>query len=170
MKKLVYILAAAAMVLLTGCKKDNKGGKDATEVGKWYAYNVLYDGTVNKNDIVYVLELKADKTADFMITAWGSRWQGPYTYDGKVVKITWNKFLFRPAALSDDWTVNGTFIYCTEPDHIYDKWQSWSSQVSDEYGQDPDQFGQTLEISFTYSGDTGEIDLVNKPCPAERQK
>ena len=159
MKKIIWIFAAAALVLFSGCNKDNKGSESATEVGKWYGYNPLEDGTYDKNDVAIVLDLKADKTADLMLTAWGSRWQGTYTYDGKVVKLKWNKFLFRgnAAALGHN---------AVSPDHLYEWWESFDQQ---EIFQDPNIFGSTIEIKFTYSGNKGTIDVANKPCPAERQ-
>lgn len=161
MKKLALILASAAMMLLAGCNKEE--GK--SEVGKWYAYNTAD----SKNDIALVLELKADGTADYMITAWGCRWRGPYTYDGKVVKITWNKYLARPAALSEGWQdANGNFIYCTEPAHIYDKWQELTILQGDDEIE-ANRFGATIEIPFTFSGDTGTMEAANKSYPAERQ-
>lgn len=159
MRRIAWIFAAA-LVLFSGCNKDNKGGTDpVTEVGKWYGYNPQENGTADKNDVAIVLELKADKTADLMLTAWGSRWQGTYTYDGKIVKLNWNKFLFRgnAAALGTD---------STSPNHLYDWWVAFDNQ---EIFQNPDMFGSTIEIKFTYSGNNGTIDIANKPCPAERQ-
>lgn len=163
MKKLAIILAAAAMMFVTGCKKDNGGSGTATEVGKWYAYNVLEGGTVDKNDVAFVLELKADKTADFMICAWGSRWQGTYTYDGKVVKLQYNKFLFRGNAAELGHN-------SVDPAHLYEWWNSYDlNNPPQDVFQRPDDFGQVIEIGFTYSGNNGTINMANKPCPAERQ-
>lgn len=156
MKKTGILIAATALLILAGCGKIGKDDTAASEVGKWYAYNT----PDSKEDVAFVLELKADKTADFMICAWGSRWQGTYTYDGKVVKLTWNKFLYRGNAgeLGTD---------STSPSHLYDWWKAASA--SDEIPQDPDQFGKTISIGFTYTGDSGVIDLANKPCTAQRQ-
>lgn len=149
MKKFAWILAAAAMVLLAGCKKD--GGNAATEVGKWYGYNTRD----SKDDVAYVLDLKADKTADFIISAWGERYQGTYTYDGKVVKLSWNKHLTRPNAMS---YLDVYGEYCTRPENLYKHWDDAGLYET-----------SLMEIGFTYSGNTGEIDMANKPCYAERQ-
>ncbi len=159
MKKLAWIFAAAAIVLFSGCNKDKGNDAQVTEVGKWYGYNPQENGTANKNDVAIVLELKADNTADLMLTAWGSRWQGTYTYDGQVVKLKWNKFLFRGNAgeLGDD---------AVSPLHLYEWWTVYDKQ---EVFQNPDQFGSVIEIKFTYSGNKGTLDIANKPCPAERQ-
>ena len=159
MKKLAWIFAAAAIVLFSGCNKDKGNDSNVSEVGKWYGYNPQENGTADKNDVAIVLELKADNTADLMLTAWGSRWQGTYTYDGQVVKLKWNKFLFRGNAgeLGHD---------AVSPLHLYEWWTVYDKQ---EVFQNPDQFGSTIDIKFTYSGDKGTIDIANKPCPAERQ-
>ena len=152
MKKLAIILAAAAM-LFAGCNKDD----NASEVGKWYAFNRPGE----KDDVAYVLELKSDNTADFIISAWGCRWQGTYTYDGQVVKLTWNKYLYRPNAMNYVETYNESPVH---PDNLYKHWEVANDS------EDANQYGAVIEIKFTYSGDTGEIDMFNKPCVAERQK
>ena len=152
MKKIAGILAAVAM-LFASCDPDDS----ATEVGKWYGYNT----PDNKDDVAYVLELNADKTADYIISAWGCRWQGTYTYDGKVVKLTWNKYYCRPAAA--DYHATYGESPCL-PKNLYERWEL--ANESDE----ANEYGATLEIKFTYSGDKGEIDMFNKPCYAERQK
>ena len=149
MKKIAVILAAFAM-LFASCTPDS------TEVGKWYAYNT----PDSKDDVAYVLELNSDKTADFIISAWGCRWQGTYTYDGKVVKLTWNKYYYRLAAI-DYYDTYGESA-CL-PKNLYEHWTLANDS------EDANQYGATLEIKFTYSGDKGEIDMFNKPCQAERQ-
>ena len=147
MKKIAVILAAFAM-LFASCTPDS------TEVGKWYAYNT----PDSKDDVAYVLELNSDKTADFIISAWGCRWQGTYTYDGKVVKLTWNKYYARPA-YHDTYGESPCL-----PKNLYEHWTPANES------EDANEYGATLEIKFTYSGDKGEIDMFNKPCQAERQK
>ena len=160
MKKLAIFMAAVALVC-AGCSKEKEDeNSSSTEVGKWYAYNTAD----SKEDVAYVLELKADGTADFIISAWGERWQGTYTYDGKVVKLTYNKFLVRDKA----WVLGND---ATSPEHLDDWWVDFAlGQNLPEGDYDPDEFGKTLSISFTYKGDKGEINIANKPCPAERQK
>ena len=163
MKKLAYILAAAA-IMLCGCNKDDAS---TSEVGKWYAYNFNEEGTVYKNDIAIVLDLKADKTVDFIITAWGDRWQGTYTYDGKEVKITWNKYMGRPAATSDYWeTVNRIPV---APENIYKDWNPFDPEHEENFN-DPNQFGSVISVPFTFKGDSGTIPFVGREWPAERQK
>ena len=158
MKKLAILMAAVAL-LFVGCKpnveEDDNAGQ--TEVGLWYGYNT----PDSKEDVAYVLELKKDGTADFIISAWGCRYQGPYTYDGKVVKLTWEKYLYRPNAINYMELYND---YPTLPQNLYLHWEDGTTS------DDANQYGAVIEISFTYSGDTGEIDMFNKPCVAERQK
>ena len=150
MKKFAIILAAAAM-LFASCTPD-----DSTEVGKWYGYNT----PDSKDDVAFVLELNADNSADFIVSAYGQRWQGTYTYDGKIVYLTWNKYYARPNATAywDAYGESGCL-----PKNLYEHWTLASES------EDASQYGATIEIKFTYSGDTGEIDMFNKPCKAERQ-
>ena len=162
MKKIAYILAAAA-VLFCGCNKDDDS-TSTSEVGKWYGYNTSADGTYNKNDVAYMLDLKSDKSADFIISAWGCRWEGTYTYDGEEVKLTWNKYYARPNASTLIETVNNP---CS-PENIYKFWTEIGE--NDEGYQAASQYGDVLTIKLTFKGDKGTIDMFNKPCVAERQK
>lgn len=152
MKKFAVILAAVAM-LFASCDPDDS----ASEVGKWYGYNT----PDSKDDVAYVLDLKADSSADFIVSAWGQRWQGTYTYDGKFVYLTWNKYYARPNATAY-WDAYGESA-CL-PKNLYEHWTLAADS------EDANMYGATIKISFTYSGDTGEIDIFNKPCHAERQK
>ena len=161
MKKLGMILAAAAMVLFFGCT-DNNETDSTSEVGVWYAYNT----PDSKDDVAYALELRSDGKADFIISAWGCRWQGTYTYDGKEVKLTWNKYLCRLAAIPSEEA--GHDKPCA-PENLY-KWWEEAVATDEAYEQDANRFGQVITISFTYKGDTGVMNMANKPCKAERQK
>ena len=158
MKKLFIALAVSALCF-AACNPEDKSKDDSgnTEVGLWYGYNT----PDSKEDVAYVLELKKDGTADFIISAWGCRYQGPYTYDGKVVKLTWEKYLCRPNAINYMEIYND---YPTLPQNLYLHWEDGTTS------EDAYQYGEVIEISFTYSGDMGEIDMFNKPCVAERQK
>ena len=156
MKKIGIILAAAAMFLLSACQKDS-----ASEVGKWYGYNE----PGYKDDVAYVLDMKADASVDFIIVAWGVRMQGTYTYDGKIVTVNVKKYLGREAASP----LSETLPNPCAPENIYKLWQELPEGSQ---GYD-DAAGYTengvLKISFTYKGDKGEIDIFGKPCEAERQ-
>ena len=145
------ILAAATMVLFTGCKKDS-GNENASEVGKWYGFNMVEDAP-DKDDVAYVLDLKSDKSVDFIISAWGERYQGTYTYDGAVVTVNYTKILSRPSA------IDYVDIYDESPCAPANLYKHWVESEG----------SGTREIKFTYSGNTGEIDMANKPCYAERQ-
>lgn len=162
MKKLAYILAAAA-VLFCGCNKEDESS--TSEVGKWYGYNTDGEGNYNTNDVAYMLDLKADKSAEFIISAWGCRWQGTYTYDGEVVKLTWNKYFARPAAIP---LVDAGYENPCSPENIYKWWNEVGEK--DEGYESASEYGEVLTIKFTFKGDKGTIDMFNKPCVAERQK
>ena len=162
MKKLAYILAAIA-VLFCGCNKEDESS--TSEVGKWYGYNTFEDGSYNKNDVAYMLDLKADKSAEFIISAWGCRWQGTYTYDGQEVKLTWNKYFARPAAIP---LVDAGYDNPCSPENIYKWWNEVGEK--DEGYESASEYGEVLTIKFTFKGDKGTIDMFNKPCVAERQK
>ena len=153
MKNIRLILAAAAVVLLAACTKES-------EVGKWYGYNREGD----KSDVAYVLDLKADGSADFIISAWGDRYQGRYTYDGKVVTLNWNKYLGRLAAIPSEEA--GHDRPCA-PENLYKWWEEYTA-TSETY-QDKAAEGNVLRIEFTFKGDKGTINMFNKPCTAERQ-
>lgn len=78
MKKLFVLAAAAIMVLFAGCNKEN----GASEEGQWFCYE--NDGQATR----LYLELKGGK-ADMIITAWGVRYKGDYTYNDGTVTITY---------------------------------------------------------------------------------
>ena len=144
-------LAAATLVLFTGCKKDS-GNENTSEVGKWYGFNMV-ENAPDKNDVAFVLDLKSDKSVDFIISAWGERYQGTYTYDGAVVTISYNKYITRPNAVAYEEAYGES--PCA-PANLYKHWVEGEGSG-------------TLEIKFTYTGNTGEINRANKPCYAERQ-
>lgn len=159
MKKLAYILAAA-MVLLSGCKKE-----EASEVGKWYAYNTAD----SKDDVAVVLDLQAGNKVDLIITAWGNRWQGTYTYDGKTVEVKWDKFMGRPSATDDYWVRKDIDRIPVAPENIYFGWSEPLDTSLEDVAADANRFGSTISIEFTYEGDKGTLSFANKDYPAERQ-
>ena len=63
---------SAALVLLSSCTKPGN-----SEEGQWFCY----EGGGEQQARLY-LELKNGK-ADLIITAWGTRYQGPYTYNAE---------------------------------------------------------------------------------------
>lgn len=162
MKKLGLIIASAAALLLAACNGNDDNKESGTEVGLWYAYNT----PDSKDDVAFVLDLRADSSAEFIISAYGCRWQGTYTYDGAVVSLTWNKYLSRLAAIPSE---EAGYEHPCAPENLYKWWEEVSSQ-DERYETDATQFGQVIEIAFTYEGDKGVINLANKPCVAERQK
>lgn len=155
----------AAALIFSGCSSDEPAS--TSEVGKWYGYNTDGEGNYDKGDVAYMLELKSDKSADFIISAWGNRWKGTYTYDGKEVKLTWNKYYGRPAAIPLE---EAGFHNPCSPENIYKWWIGPDDEGYEDYSEDANQHGDALVIKFTFKGDKGTIDMFNKPCVAERQK
>ena len=76
MKKVLFALMSAALVFFAGCTKPGN-----SEEGKWYCF----EGG-EQNARLY-LELNSGK-ADLIITAWGTRYRGPYTYDAESGKLS----------------------------------------------------------------------------------
>lgn len=91
MKKVLFALMSAALVLLTGCNKPGD-----SEEGQWYCYEN------NGQDARLYLELKNGK-ADLIITAWGTRYKGPYTYnkDNGELTIPYESCLTRYVAMEE---------------------------------------------------------------------
>jgi hypothetical protein len=144
-----------AVTTLLACDKDDK--ETATdETGKWYAYN-----DEAKQDVVFYLELK-DGKADFIISAWGDRYQGPYTLkDGKIT-ISISKFLWRgnAAALGDA---------AVSPGNLFNGWNSYVPDSSDENSHGPSVDGPKVEFDFSWNGDEAVINYANRPVKAFRQ-
>lgn len=69
---------SAAVVLFAGCTKPS-----GSEEGQWFCYEGGQENTR------YYLELKGGQ-ADFIITAWGTRYQGPYVYNAEEGTLTIN--------------------------------------------------------------------------------
>ena len=139
---------SAALVLLAGCTKS-----EGSEEGKWYGY----EGR-GKESVSLYLELKGGQ-ADLIITAWGTRYKGPYTYnaeDGRLV-LTYDSCLTR-------------YVGMEEPDkavlvsNLFNDWPGAS-------GADHVILGKPIQMTFTINGDkaTCDIDTLNKPVEMTRE-
>ena len=144
-----------AVTTLLACDKDDK--ETATdETGKWYAYN-----DEAKQDVVFYLELK-DGKADFIISAWGDRYQGPYTLKDGKLSISYSKFLCRGnAAVLGDAAVS--------PENLFNGWSSYVPDSSDENSHGPSVDGPKVEFDFSWNGDEAVINYANRPVKAFRQ-
>lgn len=146
MKRLLLAIMSVAMVLMTGCKKDEN-----SEEGKWYAYE--------KGDATYTrlyIELN-DGKADLIITAWGDRYKGSYTYnaeEGKLVISNATQTVRGNAGeLGDDSTLTS---------NLFNGWPGPTSA-------DHINLGPTIELGFKVNGDKAictfvglEMEMVRK--------
>ena len=154
--KALRIIPAVLIVITTlfACNKDDE--ETATdETGKWYAYN-----DESKQDVVFYLELK-DGKADFIISAWGDRYQGPYALNDGKISISISKYLWRgnAAALGDA---------AVRPDNLFNGWSSYDPDSSDENSH-PASFDGVIEFEFSWKGDEAVINFANRPVKAIRQ-
>ena len=83
MKRLFFLVTLAAL-LAVACNKEESGSVE----GKWYAY------TNGGNNVSLYLELKGGN-ADLIISAWGTRYKGPYTYENGNLTINYSAFQTR---------------------------------------------------------------------------
>ena len=157
MKRILLIaMAAFAAFALSSCNKEDEN--NTSEVGKWYSYD-----TADKTKVGLVIELKADGNADLIVTAWGERWLGTYTYDGSSeLTFTYTQFQRRFKA----WE---SAEEATDVKHIYDWWDD-ESRISPDADYDPDFFGgKTFKLAFKVNGKTAETVIANKPWTLVRQ-
>lgn len=130
MKKLLLAIMSVAMVLMTGCKKDEN-----SEEGKWYAYE--------KGDATYTrlyIELN-DGKADLIITAWGDRYNGSYTYDAAEGKLVINNATQTVRGNAGELGENSTLT-----SNLFNGWPGATSA-------DHISLGPTIEMGFKVNGD-----------------
>ena len=152
--KFMPVLLIALATLLACDKDDEETATD--ETGKWYAYN-----DDSKQDVVFYLELK-DGKADFIICAWGDRYQGPYALKDGKISISISKFLWRGnAGVLGDAAVS--------PDNLFNGWSAYDPQSTDENSHGPSLDGQKLEIEFSFKDNEALVNYANKPTKAERK-
>lgn len=83
MKKFVFIALAAFALVASGCKPEGAKQEDSNSIeGQWFCYE-----NAGQAARLY-LELKGGK-ADMIITAWGVRYKGDYTYKDGTLTITY---------------------------------------------------------------------------------
>ena len=130
MKKLLFALMSAALVLLTGCNKPGD-----SEEGQWYCYE-----NGQQHARLY-LELKNGK-ADLIITAWGTRYQGPYTYnkDNGELTITYDSVKTRYVGMEEP-------EKCTLISNLFNDWPGPSEA-------DHVILDKPIKMVFTVDGDT----------------
>lgn len=148
MKKVLFALMSAALVLLTGCNKPGD-----SEEGQWYGY----EGNGTEQVRLY-LELKGGQ-ADLIITAWGTRYTGPYTYnaeDGRLV-LNYDKCLTRYVAMEEP-------DKATQVSNLFKDWPGASEA-------DHVILDKPIKMTFTVNGNKAicDIDTVNKPVEMTRK-
>lgn len=83
MKKLLSIALAAFTIIAFGCKPEGAKNEESNSIeGQWFCYE-----NAGQAARLY-LELKGGK-ADMIITAWGTRYKGDYTYSDGTLTITY---------------------------------------------------------------------------------
>lgn len=136
MKKLLLAIMSIAVVLMTGCNKDEN-----SEQGKWYAYE---DGTTHTR---LYLELKNGK-ADLIITAWGDRYNGSYTYDAVEGKLVINNATQTVRGNAGELGENSTLT-----SNLFNGWPGATSA-------DHISLGPTIEMGFKVNGNTATCSFV----------
>lgn len=137
---------SAALVLLTGCNETGD-----TEEGQWFCY----EG--GEQQVRLYLELKNGK-ADLIITAWGDRYQGPYTYnaDNGELVIKYDKYLARYVAME-------------EPDKavlVSNLFNDWPGPTS----ADHVDLSSPITMVFTINGDKALCEFVGLNMEMSRKK
>ena len=126
------------MLLFAGCNKEESGSVE----GKWYCY----EGSEQYTRLYLGLE---NGKADFIITAWGDRYKGSYTYDAATgaLTITNAEQICRGNAgeLGDQSTLTSNLFNgwpgATTADHV--------------------NFGSTIRMNFKVNGDTATLDALD---------
>ena len=133
------------LLLFAGCNKENS----ASEEGQWYCYE--HGGQAAR----LYLELKGGK-ADLIITAWGVRYKGDYTYKNGKVTLTFK---------SDG--VQTRYVGSEEPDkataieNLFKDWPFASAYDHVIWGS-PIVFGFDVDgdnALFNYEDESGSIRL-----------
>lgn len=137
---------SAALVLFSGCNKP-----EDTEEGQWYCYE---NGVTHTR--LYI-ELKSGK-ADLIITAWGDRYKGPYSYNAEEGKLTinWEEVIRRgnAAELGDKSTLTS---------NIFNDWPSATEK-------DPITLEKPIVMDFKITGDKATCEFVGLNLELERKK
>lgn len=137
MKKLLLAIMSVALVLMTGCKKDEN-----SEEGKWYAYE--------KGDATYTrlyIELN-DGKADLIITAWGDRYKGSYTYNAEEGKLVISNATQTVRGNAGELGENSTLT-----SNLFNGWPGATSA-------DHISLGPTIEMGFKVNGNTATCSFV----------
>lgn len=131
-----FLLMLAAVALFAACNKEG-----VSEEGQWFCYE---RGEQNAR---FYMELK-DGQADFIITAWGTRYTGPYTYNAQDGKLTIN------------YTKSYTrYVAMEEPDkatlvsNLFNDWPGASEA-------DHVILSSPIEMDFTLDGDNAHFAII----------
>ena len=147
MKRLLYLIPMLALLLAVGCNPD----ENASIEGQWYCYE--QEGLHTR----LYLELK-DGKADLIITAWGDRYKGTYTYSESDKKLTINYATKLERGNAGELGENSTLT-----SNLFNDWPSATSA-------DHVNLSNPIEMGFEVDGDTAVCDFVGLIMPMTRKK
>lgn len=130
MKKLVLALMSVTMLFMTACNKEEN-----SEEGKWYAYE---NGDKTYTRLYFELN---DGKVDLIITAWGDRYKGSYTYDAAEGKLVISNATQTVRGNAGELGDNSTLT-----SNLFNGWPGPTSG-------DHINLGQTFELGFKVNGD-----------------
>ncbi len=138
MKKVFVLAATALMLLFSGCNKEES--KNSIE-GEWYCYE-----NGEQHTRLY-MGLK-DGKADLIITAWGDRYKGSYTYDEakQTLSISYTEKICRGVAgeLQEQSTLTS---------NLFNGWPGPTSA-------DHVSLANPIEMTFKVNGDKATCEFV----------
>ena len=127
------------MLLFAGCNKE-----EGSVEGKWYSF----DKGGPQNPSLY-LELKNGK-ADMIITAWGDRYKGDYTYKDGTLTITYKSDGFLTRYQGSEEPEKATAL-----DNLFNDWPGATEG-------DHTPLGSPIVIGFKVDGDNAVFNYEDK--------
>ncbi|MBO4340327.1 MAG: hypothetical protein J5835_02720 [Bacteroidales bacterium] len=149
MKKVLFAFLCAAMALFTGCNKPGD-----SEEGQWYGYD---DG--GQHTGLYI-ELK-DGRADLIISAWGDRYKGTYTYSSEDARLSISPS--EKIVRGTGWEIGDD---ATLTSNLFEGWPGPTEADHDI------NLGNPIVFSFQINGDSAVCQnaVINKPYQMTRKK
>jgi len=147
MKKLLFLAAAAVMVLFTACKKEESNSIE----GQWYCYEN------GGQDVRLYLELK-DSKADLIITAWGDRYKGSYTYAEETGTLAINYTTYQARYVAGENPDKATSL-----SNLFNDWPG--STAADHVDLE-----NPITMTFIVNGNTATCEFVGLQMQMERKK
>lgn len=147
MKRLLYLIPLLAVLLAVGCNPEENSSIE----GQWYCYE--QEGLHTR----LYLELK-DGKADLIITAWGDRYKGTYTYSESEKKLTINYTTTLARGNAGELGQNATLT-----SNLFNDWPSATSA-------DHVLESNPIVMGFEVDGDNAVCDFVGLIMPMTRKK